>query len=263
MLIIFISFLSTAKSFPSRSMVVPYTSGELVRSLVRVPGSGTDKNAYPCVLDLSNVSPLAASVPIPRSIPNALIKHYKRETPPAPSDESANASYPSDVSADRTPTNVNTKKRQREESESLTLKAKIMKSDISSLTQTPVQLRSLPTNIPIQAGKVVILSPVQIKGHPATQKVQVVGQTQQDFPMSGIHNIAMKTGESATVHQVKEGAFATSELLSSGSTRSLIQELMDLKKENQKLSECRQRYRNIFQDKASLQYVVNRIIEAK
>lgn len=232
---------------------------------MRIPGSGSDKNAYPCVLDLSNVSPLAASVPMPRSIPSALIRHYKRETPPAPSDKSANASSLSDVSSDRTPTttNVNTKKRQREESESLTLKSKIMKSDITSPTQTPVQLRSLPTNIPIQAGNVVLLSPVLIPGHPATLKGQVVRQAQQDFSMSCIQNIEMKTAELATINRVKEGASAKLEFLSSCSTRSLIQELIDLKKENQKLSECQERFQNIFKNKASLQYVVNRIIEAK
>ena len=53
-------------------MVAPHNTGDLVRSLVRVPGSGTEKSAGSECLDLSKVSSLAASVRVPQTLPPAL-----------------------------------------------------------------------------------------------------------------------------------------------------------------------------------------------
>ena len=64
-------------------MVVPYDSGDLVRSLVRVPGSGFDKNAGSKSLDLSKVSSLAAMVYVPSELPSALVTP-KKPQPPLP-----------------------------------------------------------------------------------------------------------------------------------------------------------------------------------
>lgn len=47
-------------------MVAPYIIGHAVRSSVRIPGSGCNRQANPVLLDLSNVSPLVAPVPIPQ-----------------------------------------------------------------------------------------------------------------------------------------------------------------------------------------------------
>lgn len=54
-------------------MVGPVDTGELVRSLVRIPGSGYDKSAGSSCLDLARVSTLAASVPVPQTLPPALV----------------------------------------------------------------------------------------------------------------------------------------------------------------------------------------------
>ncbi|XP_047479514.1 uncharacterized protein LOC125032433 isoform X2 [Penaeus chinensis] len=54
-------------------MVGPVDTGELVRSLVRIPGSGYDKSAGSACLDLARVSTLAASVPVPQTLPPALM----------------------------------------------------------------------------------------------------------------------------------------------------------------------------------------------
>ena len=53
-------------------MVAPHNTGDLVRSLVRVPGSGTEKSAGSECLDLSKVSSLAASVRVPQTLPPVL-----------------------------------------------------------------------------------------------------------------------------------------------------------------------------------------------
>ena len=55
-------------------MVAPYVTGGIVRSYVRITGSGRDRAAVAESLDLSNVSQLAASVPVPQTLPEALRK---------------------------------------------------------------------------------------------------------------------------------------------------------------------------------------------
>lgn len=61
-------------------MVGPADTGELVRSLVRIPGSGYDKSAGSACLDLARVSTLAASVPVPQTLPPALVS--QKQPPP-------------------------------------------------------------------------------------------------------------------------------------------------------------------------------------
>ncbi|XP_068209794.1 uncharacterized protein [Palaemon carinicauda] len=53
-------------------MVAPHDTGDLVRSLVRVPGSGSNRAAGSECLDLGRASSLAASVPVPTALPPAL-----------------------------------------------------------------------------------------------------------------------------------------------------------------------------------------------
>ena len=55
-------------------MVVPHDTGDLVRSLVRVPGSGSNLSAGSECLNLGRVSNLAASVNIPSTLPPELIR---------------------------------------------------------------------------------------------------------------------------------------------------------------------------------------------
>lgn len=53
-------------------MVAPSDTGALVRSLVRVPGSGSDSSAGSVCCDLARASTLAASVPVNPTLPAAL-----------------------------------------------------------------------------------------------------------------------------------------------------------------------------------------------
>ncbi|KAK7068133.1 hypothetical protein SK128_024287 [Halocaridina rubra] len=62
-------------------MVAPHETGALVRSLVRVPGSGSDRNAGSDCLDLARVSTLAAAIPVPKTLPAALAS---AKAPPKP-----------------------------------------------------------------------------------------------------------------------------------------------------------------------------------
>ncbi|KAG7167953.1 putative protein TPRXL isoform X2 [Homarus americanus] len=54
-------------------MVAPHDTGDLVRSLVRVPGSGSDRSAGSVCCDLARASTLAASVPVSTTLPPALM----------------------------------------------------------------------------------------------------------------------------------------------------------------------------------------------
>ncbi|CAL4169760.1 unnamed protein product [Meganyctiphanes norvegica] len=52
-------------------MVAPHQVGDLVRSFVRVPGSGAEKSAKPAFCDLARASTLAATVSVPQNLPPA------------------------------------------------------------------------------------------------------------------------------------------------------------------------------------------------
>ena len=52
-------------------MVAPHQVGDLVRSFVRVPGSGSEKSAKPAFCDLARASTLAATVAVPKDFPPA------------------------------------------------------------------------------------------------------------------------------------------------------------------------------------------------
>lgn len=52
-------------------MVAPHQVGDLVRSFVRVPGSGSEKSAKPAFCDLARASTLAATVSVPQNLPPA------------------------------------------------------------------------------------------------------------------------------------------------------------------------------------------------
>ena len=52
-------------------MVVPHQVGDLVRSFVRVPGSGAERSARPALCDLARASTLAATVSVPQNLPSS------------------------------------------------------------------------------------------------------------------------------------------------------------------------------------------------
>jgi len=52
-------------------MVAPHQVGDLVRSFVRVPGSGSEKSAKPAFCDLARASTLAATISVPQNLPPA------------------------------------------------------------------------------------------------------------------------------------------------------------------------------------------------
>ena len=54
------------------TMVAPHDNGELVRSLVRIPGSGSGRKSGAEYLNLARVSSLAATVNVPSTLPSTL-----------------------------------------------------------------------------------------------------------------------------------------------------------------------------------------------
>ena len=65
------------------TMVAPYQVGGIVRSFVRVPGSGDEKSATPALCDLARASTMAASISVPQNLPRTTIVLTKTpsETP--------------------------------------------------------------------------------------------------------------------------------------------------------------------------------------
>lgn len=64
-------------------MVAPADTGEHVRSLVRIPGSGQGKAVASTILmDLSRVSSFAAMFPVPTTLPDALATSDSERGPP-------------------------------------------------------------------------------------------------------------------------------------------------------------------------------------
>nr|XP_027210308.1 uncharacterized protein LOC113803696 [Penaeus vannamei] len=64
-------------------MVAPVDTGENIRSLVRIPGSGQGKQGISTVLmDLTRVSTLAAMSPVPTHLPAALATGNSERNPP-------------------------------------------------------------------------------------------------------------------------------------------------------------------------------------
>ena len=54
-------------------MVAGHVQGDLIRSLVRIPGSGWDTLMISVTLDLGKMSDLVATIPVPSQLPQALI----------------------------------------------------------------------------------------------------------------------------------------------------------------------------------------------
>ncbi|CAL4182488.1 unnamed protein product [Meganyctiphanes norvegica] len=82
-------------------MVAPHQVGDLVRSFVRVPGSGSEKSAKPAFCDLARASTLAATVSVPQNLPpatnvltllptaNSITNNQQRKRPKSEENESS------------------------------------------------------------------------------------------------------------------------------------------------------------------------------
>ena len=60
-------------------MVAPHQVEDIVRSFVRVPGSGDEKSARPALCDLARASTMAASISVPQNLPRTTI--IRTQTP--------------------------------------------------------------------------------------------------------------------------------------------------------------------------------------
>ena len=65
-------------------MVAGHVQGDLIRSLVRIPGSGWDTLMISVTLDLGKMSDLAATIRVPSQLPQALIGSRIQRNPVAP-----------------------------------------------------------------------------------------------------------------------------------------------------------------------------------
>ncbi|KAK7074127.1 hypothetical protein SK128_011804 [Halocaridina rubra] len=93
-------------------MVASHDPGQLVRSLVRIPGSGTDRNLPSACVDFSNISSLAGRVRVSRTLPPALRRPMLEHAPKREVGEASSSGY---LLEESTKSIDNTRKRGREQ----------------------------------------------------------------------------------------------------------------------------------------------------
>ena len=200
-------------------MVAPHDTGDLVRSLVRVPGSGSDRTAGSECLDLARASSLAASVPVPSTLPPALAT--PKVTPP-PAKKLDNQG----VAAGILPKSSDSESRKRQLPES------------SSATEG----NSAGTSPPPKRARIVYMTPQELQSH-ASRVVPL------NTPNGTVLFLAAepRTANSPPIN------------LSKASLAELIKERDNLRKENQELQKRLALFQQLFRDKKRLTSVVKHL----
>lgn len=201
-------------------MVAPHDTGDLVRSLVRVPGSGRDRTMASVCCDLSNVSSYAATVPVPQALPPAIARPLVEPQQPEINPRE-NGSDPKDLTS--------THKRARPQPSEIS-------RGINSVPQIDVSRdnrSSLPT---LKRLRVVYLTPQQ------------VGQRTGQPP-----NLSL------TMSIVQMQPQQQQQQLSTIDIAQLLQERDDLRGENLALQKRLALFQQLFRDKKRLTSVVKRL----
>ncbi|XP_068210619.1 uncharacterized protein [Palaemon carinicauda] len=238
-------------------MVLPYSSGQLVRSLVRIPGSGLDRQAEPTILDLSKVSPLASTVPVPRSVPVALSRNKNVTSPPPPPSPSLDKLAKAAVQGQVSSAASTSHKRPREEDDEARQgsNSKVGRKDNSS----PAQTQDSQTNRTTPVATVTVslvpsqqIQQVTINGGPRQVLISCNGTVQ-------LSNVQIVRAGPSGIQQ----ASTTPSSQGGVSNGALLQEVNQLKKENEELNEKLKKFQNIFRNKDSLRYIANRVLKAQ
>lgn len=222
-------------------MVVPHSTGQLVRSMVRIPGSGSDRQAHSICLDLSNVSSLAATIPLSRTLPQAFLRP---QSPPVKSVEMDTKHRSMETSAEAAPRPVTRRKR--------SLPQKLLedaKQTGPSAPSAPKVSRMAPA--PAQSLQIQI----------SLTQTSTPNQTLQVFVLPGtvLQTVPVE-------HQALNGSMGfngdSCSTISATQALQLHQEVEQLKKQNKALIERVTKFQNIFKDKKCLQHIANRLLAA-
>ncbi|KAK7083315.1 hypothetical protein SK128_022586, partial [Halocaridina rubra] len=204
-------------------MVADYNSKDLIRSLVRVPKSGRDASLESSLLDLSNVSQLAATIPVSRTLPPELSRPFG-------------------------------KKNQGNRTENKNVIAKPLLQELKE-TSAGAKKRSLAEEPMVGANMVM----GQEQSAPPNKRVCVTYMTKADavraFPWGRFVNIP-----SGTVYVVS-GLQAQPQALdiSGDSTLKLLQQREALQQENRALHQQLALFQQLFRNKDRLKSVLKRL----
>ena len=202
-------------------MVAPHDTGDLVRSLVRVPGSGSDRTAGSECLDLARASSLAASVPVPSTLPPTLVTPKVTPPPPPPVNKLGSQEG---VAAGILPRSSGTEGRKRQ------LDGSSEASDTSA-----------PTVLPKRA-RVVYMTPQELQNN-ASRVVPV------NTPAGPVLFLAAQPrSETSPPIRFDQATLA-----------DLVRERDNLRQENQELQRRLTLFQQLFKDKRRLTSVVKRL----
>ncbi|XP_064110994.1 uncharacterized protein LOC135218548 [Macrobrachium nipponense] len=278
-------------------MVAPYSIGHAVRSSVRIPGSGCNRQARPVLLDLSYVSPVVAPVSIPQPLRGTPFRSYLAQPVPKanqPSKEKKDGG-PCAQKFFGTPTSRTSKevvanaeaesngKCKRKHSEngdkdfdgsSAPLAPKRFRQEDSGTVQTPVQVHSAmkPTSCYIkqiylvqtaQAHQELNLKAAQIATVAVSLIVPQMNQVVVDGGSTELGSFPScgmaKTGTrpSASAGNLQSSSTETLPDQPPPSKCSMTQKIDQLRKENELLNQRLNKFINIFKSKEKLQYLAN------
>lgn len=209
-------------------MVAPHETGDLVRSLVRVPGSGSDRSAGSECLDLARASTLAASVPVPKTLPAALAspkvpQQSKNEKLVGQTGPAADVLGGNSSSANGRSNTNGDRKRQRPEEPAET-------GNFSSESSAPKRPR------------IVYMTPEQVLSH-----------------ASRMVSVSTAAGPLLFLPLQPSTSNSPPSSLREASVSQLIQERNTLRQENQVLQQQLALFQQLFKDKKRLGSVVKRL----
>lgn len=264
-------------------MVVPHSTGQLVRSLVRIPGSGANREANPTCLDLSNVSSLAATVPVSRTLPSALLSP---QPPPVNPFELGMKPRSMTIPAKTAPRPATGRKRSapqelledsRETALSTSPAPKAPRIATAPAAQSlQIQISLTQGSTPNQAPQVIVLptlmQPQQLPNLTPTAAVQQyqlpimgAGIVQMENPQNPTNTRMTGLPEEVPEHGAQNGSTGYNVASSTNDVTQvaqLCQEMNQLREQNKALIERVTKFQNLFKDRKCLQLIANRFLGA-
>ena len=219
-------------------MVASYDTGDLVRSLVRVPGSGSDRTAGSECLDLARASSLAASVPVPMTLPAALATpKIIRVSPHTSVNEKLESQVGAAVAATATATAA---------------AAGIIAAAAAAAKPDRKRQRPLDSS---EAGNSTGESA------PVTKRARIVYMTPQQVMSQASRLVSVSTPVGPVLFLPLQAQTQSSPplALNEASLSQLIQQRNNLRQENQDLQQRLSLFQQLFKDKKRLASVIKRL----
>lgn len=234
-------------------MVAPHDTGDLVRSLVRVPGSGYNRTAGSVCFDLGRTSTLAATVPVSPVLPPALTGPRTAQSagPSISQKHQLNASS-------KLGSNIGVN------SGILKTGAAIPSSTVATSRKRPCpQEPSVENTSPVNAESSATGSrqPITMEGLLASKRARIVCLTPQQVAehSRNIVQVSTPSGPMLFLPLPQQLLANTPVGLTPATIAQLLQERNNLRQENQVLQQQLSLFQQLFRNKERLTSVVKRL----